>query len=269
MKRFGLVALAITYTGLLVGVPLVFLMTRTFGHGLGAVVHALSQPDALRASRLSLEVAVVTVLTNTLFGLGAALALARRRSLLAHLITLSFDVPVAISPVIIGVALILAYSRIGWFGHDLAAWGITVLFSPLGIVLASMAVTLPYVLRSTLPVLIDGGEEQELAARTLGASRLRVLVSVTLPTIKWGLLYGVTMCTLRTMGEFGAVLVVSGNVTGVTQTMPIYIFDRWDQNFDAGGSFAGAFELALFSLVLLTLLATLRRKERLRLVTPT
>ena len=264
MRRYALAAVAVSYTGLLVGLPLTFLIVRTFGSGIGKFVQAVIQPDALHATILSLEVATVTVVVNSLIGLGAALTLARRRTLIARIVNLTFDVPVSISPVIVGVALILAYSRIGWFGRPLIQHGITVLFSPLGIVLASTAVTLPYVLRSTLPVLVDAGEDQELAARTLGASRLATFFTVTLPTIKWGLLYGVTMCTLRTMGEFGAVLVVSGNVTGVTQTMPIYIFDRWDQSFDAVGSFAGAFELTFFSFVLLAILAVLRRRERSR-----
>ena len=170
--------------------------------------------------------------------------------------------PVAVSPVILGIALVLAYSRIGWFGAPLARVGIMVLFSPLGIVLATMAVSLPYVLRSIVPVLMESGTEQEQAARTLGAGRLRTFFQVTLPSIRWAVMYGITLTIARTLGEFGAVLVVSGNISGKTQTLPIYIYDDWDQRFDVFGSYAGALILALMSVVVLTILAVLRKRER-------
>ncbi len=160
------------------------------------------------------------------------------------------------------MALVLAYSRIGWFGSWLASHGIQILFSPIGIVMATMAVSLPYVLRSVLPVLIEVGKDQEDAARTLGAGAFRTFWQVTLPAIRWGVLYGVTLTIARTLGEFGAVLVVSGNITGKTQTLPIYIFDAWDQNFDTIGSFAGALVLASISIVALIILSTLRARER-------
>ena len=166
------------------------------------------------------------------------------------------------SPIIIGVSLVLAYSRIGWFGSWLAEQGISILFSPTGIVLATMAVSLPYVLRSVLPVLVEVGREQEQAARTLGAGSLRIFWQVTLPSIRWGVLYGVTLTIARTLGEFGAVLIVSGNISGYTQTLPIYIFDSWDQNFDFLGSFAGAVVLASISILVLVALSLLRSKEK-------
>jgi sulfate transport system permease protein len=141
-----------------------------------------------------------------------------------------------------------------------------VLFTPLGIVLATMSVSLPYVLRSILPVLLEVGEDQEQAARTLGAGRFRIFFQLTLPAIRWAVLYGVTLTIARTLGEFGAVLVVSGNITGVTQTLPIYIFDSWDQRFDVLGSYAGALVLALISIGVLAILAALKRREKNLLV---
>jgi sulfate transport system permease protein len=141
-----------------------------------------------------------------------------------------------------------------------------VLFTPLGVTIATMSVSLPYVLRSILPVLTEIGEDQEQAARTLGAGGLRIFWSVTLPSIRWAVLYGVTLTIARTLGEFGAVLVVSGNIEGVTQTLPIWIYDSWDQRFDVLGSYSGALVLALISVLVLSVLALLRRRERKLLV---
>jgi sulfate transport system permease protein len=137
-----------------------------------------------------------------------------------------------------------------------------VLFSPLGLVLATMAVSLPYVLRSIVPVLIEVGTDQEEAARTLGAGRFRTFFSVTLPSIRWAVAYGVTLTIARTLGEFGAVLVVSGNISGRTQTFPIFIYDDWDQRFDTLGAYSGALLLALISMAVLLVLAMLRKRER-------
>jgi sulfate transport system permease protein len=134
------------------------------------------------------------------------------------------------------------------------------------VALATMSVSLPYVLRSIVPVLTEIGQDQEHAARTLGAGRLRIFWNVTLPSIRWAVLYGVTLTIARTLGEFGAVLVVSGNITGVTQTLPIYIYDSWDQRFDVLGSYSGALVLALISVAVLSILAVLRRRERKLLV---
>jgi sulfate/thiosulfate transport system permease protein len=260
--RHGLRAIVFLYLGILIGLPVVFLVVKALGHGFGAFFSEITQPDALAALRLSLEVAAVAVPINAIVGVAAAILIARHRFIGRRVFDTIFDVPIAISPIIIGVALILAYSRIGWFGSPLARAGITVLFSPLGIILATMAVSLPYVLRSVVPVLIEVGVDQELAARTLGAGPWRIFWNVTLPAIRWAVLYGVTLTTARTLGEFGAVLVVSGNITGVTQTLPIYIYDSWDQRFDVLGSYSGALVLALISVLVLAVLALLRRRER-------
>ena len=250
------------YLSVLVGLPVIFLFDKAFGHGLHAFWVEVTRPDALAALRLSAEVAVIAVPVNTVVGILAALILARRQFFGHRALATAFDVPVAVSPIIIGVALILAYSRIGWFGSWLAARGVQILFSPTGIVLATMAVSLPYVLRSVLPVLVEVGKDQEQAARTLGAGGLRIFWQITLPAIRWGVLYGVTLTIARTLGEFGAVLVVSGNISGRTQTLPIYIYDSWDQSYNFIGAYSGALVLATISVIALLILSTLRARER-------
>lgn len=252
----------LVYLGILIGLPVVFLVIKALQHGVGAFWAQITEPDAISALKLSIEVATVAVPVNTLVGVGAALLVARHKFIGRRAFDTVFDVPVAVSPVILGVALVLAYSRIGWFGAPLARVGIMVLFSPLGITIATMAVSLPYVLRSIVPVLLEVGTDQEQAARTLGAGRLRTFFQVTLPSIRWAVMYGVTLTIARTLGEFGAVLVVSGNISGRTQTLPIYIYDDWDQRFDALGTYSGALVLAIMSMLALAVLAVLRKRER-------
>jgi sulfate transport system permease protein len=265
-SRWTLRGVVFLYLGILIGLPVVFLVVKAFGSGFGAFWHEITEPDALSALKLSLIVAAIAVPVNAVVGVGAALIIARHRFIGRRVFDTVFDVPVAISPIIIGVALVLAYSRLGWFGAPLERWGLNVLFTPLGVTIATMSVSLPYVLRSILPVLTEIGEDQEQAARTLGAGGLRIFWSVTLPSIRWAVLYGVTLTIARTLGEFGAVLVVSGNIEGVTQTLPIWIYDSWDQRFDVLGSYSGALVLALISVLVLSVLALLRRRERKLLV---
>jgi len=253
----------LAYLALLVGLPVGYLFIKAFGPGLGAFVHQVTQPGALGALELSLKVALVVVPINTVAGVFAAIVLARHGFVGRRLLDLSFDIPIAVSPIVIGVALFLAYAeRIGWFGPWLLDRGIQVIFSPLGVVLATSAVSLPYVLRSVMPVLVEVGDSQEQASRTLGATPWRTFFSVTLPSIRWGVLYGVTLTLARSLGEFGAVLIVSGNIDGKTQTLPIYIYDSWDQNYDASGAFAGAVVLAFISICVLFALSLLRARER-------
>ncbi|HTT58792.1 MAG TPA: sulfate ABC transporter permease subunit [Acidimicrobiales bacterium] len=261
-RRWPLRAVVLAYLAVLLGLPLIFMVDKAFQHGLGAFWDQLTQPGAMGALKLSVEIAAIAVPVNTLVGVGAAMLIARHRFWGTRVFDTIFDVPVAVSPVILGIALILAYSRIGWFGGPLLRAGIMVLFSPLGLVLATMAVSLPYVLRSIVPVLLEVGTEQEDAARTLGAGRFRAFFSVTLPSIRWAVAYGVTLTIARTLGEFGAVLVVSGNISGRTQTFPIFIYDDWDQRFDTLGAYAGALLLAVISMAVLLILALLRKRER-------
>jgi sulfate/thiosulfate transport system permease protein len=262
-RRWRLRTVVLVYLGLLVGLPVGYLFVKAFGSGFGAFWREVSQPGSVGALELSLKVALVVVPANTIAGIMAALLIARKRIKGRRFLDLAFDIPVAVSPIVVGAALILAYAeRTGWFGPWLLQHGISVIFTPTGIVIASMAVSLPYVLRSVVPVLVEVGETQEQAARTLGASAVRRFVTITLPAIRWALLYGVMLTFARTLGEIGAVLVVSGNITGRTQTAPIYIYDSWDQNYDAFGALAGAAVLALISIVVLILLSILRTRER-------
>jgi sulfate/thiosulfate transport system permease protein len=261
-RRWPLRGVVLLYLAILIGLPVVFMVYKALQHGVGPFWSQLTQPGSMGALRLSVEIVAIAVPINTLVGVGAALLIARHNFFGKRAFDTVFDIPVAVSPVILGVALILAYSRIGWFGGPLLRVGIMVLFSPLGLVLATMAVSLPYVLRSIVPVLIEVGTEQEEAARTLGAGRFRTFFNVTLPSIRWAVAYGVTLTIARTLGEFGAVLVVSGNISGRTQTFPIFIYDDWDQRFDTLGAYSGALLLALISMAVLFVLAMLRKRER-------
>jgi sulfate transport system permease protein len=260
--RWALRGVVLLYLAILIGLPLVFMVFEALEHGFGPFWTQLTQPGAMGALKLSLEVAAIAVPVNAIVGVGAAMLIARHNFFGKRAFDTAFDIPVAVSPVILGVALILAYSRIGWFGGPLLRAGIMVLFSPLGVVLATMAVSLPYVLRSIVPVLLEVGTDQEEAARTLGAGRFRTFFNVTLPSIRWAVAYGITLTIARTLGEFGAVLVVSGNISGRTQTFPIFIYDDWDQRFDTLGAYAGALVLALISMAVLLILALLRKRER-------
>lgn len=266
--RRRLRVIVLTYLALLVGLPVVYLFWQSFGSGFSAFWREVTKPGAVDALELSLKVAAIVVPANLVAGILGAMLIARRKIAGRRVLELAFDIPVAVSPIIIGAALFFAYAeRIGWFGPWLLDRGIMVIFSPTGIVLASMAVSLPYVLRSVVPVLVEVGETQEQAARTLGASAIRRFFTITLPAIRWGVLYGVTLTLARTLGEFGAVLIVSGNVSGYssTQTLPLYIYSEWDSYYDKLGSFAGAVVLALISIVVLILMSILRsREQRLR-----
>jgi sulfate transport system permease protein len=250
------------YLTLLLLLPLGTVFFRAFQHGFGAAWDAITAPDALHALLLTLLVAGVAVPLNTIFGVGVSLILARHRFPGAWLLDAMVDIPLAISPVIIGLSLILVYGHTGWFGNWLAAHGITVIFSVPGIIMASAAVSLPYVVREVLPVLQEIGTDQEQAARTLGARPLTVFRRITLPNIRRGLAYGVTLTTARVLGEFGAVAIVSGLIAGKTETMTLFISDSID-NLDPQSAYAGAVALCLAAVIVLTLLTVTDRKRDL------
>jgi sulfate transport system permease protein len=262
LRRLPLRVVALLYVALLVGLPVGFLFGKAFASGFGSFWHQVTQPGAVGALELSAKVAAIAVPVNAIVGVGAGMLLARRRFVGKRLLDLTFDVPMAVSPLIIGLALFLAYSRIGFIGPWLLSHGIMIAFSVPGVVMATMAVSLPYVLRSIVPVLVEIGESQEQAARTLGAGAWRRLLTITLPAIRWALLYGIALTLARTLGEFGAVLVVSGNIAGKTQTLPLYIYSAWDQNLNDAGAFAGAVVLAAISITVLVVLSILRARER-------
>src|SRR5436189_451528 len=230
-SRLGLRSVALGYLTLLLGVPVGLVLYRTFEHGLAAPITSLTSADGAHAFWLTLEITAIAVPLNTIFGVATALLLARRnfpgRSFLNGLV----DLPFAISPVVVGLALLLVYGRTGWFGGWLADNGIRVIFSTPGMVLATIFVSLPFVVRETVPVLQELGTDQEEAAATLGASPWHTFWRITLPAIRWGVAYGVILTTARALGEFGAVSVVSGKLAGKTETLPIHLAQSY-QNFD-------------------------------------
>ncbi len=248
----GLRLVVLLYLAALLLGPVVMLFYRTFEHGLAPVWNAVSAPNAVHALLLSLEIVAIVVPLNTIFGVGIALLLERRRFPGRALLGLVVDLPFAISPVIVGLSLILVYGHTGWFGNWLAQHGIEVIFSVPGMVLATAVVSLPFVARETTPVLREVGTDAEQAAATLGAGPLQTFWRVTLPAIRWGVSYGVVLTTARALGEFGAVSIVSGNIEGQTQTLPLYVSDRYE-NFDLTGAYTAAVLLAI--LAILTLVA--------------
>jgi sulfate/thiosulfate transport system permease protein len=258
--RLPLRYVVLVYLALLVVVPVGAVFYHAFSPGLGKAWDAFTTPDGLKALVLTLLVVAIAVPLNTIFGVGVSLLLARHRFPGAWLLDAFIDIPLAVSPVIIGLSLILVYGHTGWWGNWLAARGITVIFSVPGIIMASAAVSLPYVVREVLPVLQEIGTEQEQAARTLGAGPFTVFRRITLPSIRRGLAYGVTLTTARVLGEFGAVSVVSGAIAGKTQTYTLFISQSID-NLEPQAAYVGAVVLCLAALIVLSLL-TLTDRNR-------
>lgn len=257
--RLGLRAIALLYLAALLLGPVMMLFYRTFEHGLAPVWNAITAPSAVHALLLSLEIVAIVVPLNTAFGIGIALLLERRRFPGRALLGLIVDLPFAISPVIVGLSLVLVYGRTGWFGDWLSEHGIEVIFSVPGMVLATAVVSLPFVARETIPVLREVGTDAEQAAATLGAGPLQTFWRVTLPAIRWGVSYGVVLTTARALGEFGAVSIVSGNIEGQTQTLPLYVSDRYE-NFDLTGAYTAAVLLAVLAIVTLIAMRLLARR---------
>jgi sulfate/thiosulfate transport system permease protein len=251
--RLPLRTAALGYLALLVVIPVGSVFYRAFQHGFVAAWDAVTTPDALHALWLTLLVVLIAVPLNTVFGVGVSLILARHRFRGAWLLDAFVDLPLAVSPVIVGLALVLVYGKTGWFGNWLAGHGIEIIFSFPGIVMASATVALPYVVREVLPVLQEIGTDQEQAATTLGASSFTAFRRITLPSIRRSLAYGVTLTTARVLGEFGAVVIVSGAIAGKTQTLTLFIQDSID-NLNPVGAYAGAVILAIIALVVLTVL---------------
>jgi sulfate transport system permease protein len=255
-STLSLRAVALLYLGLLLLLPLGVIFAKTFSHGVGAVWSSITTPAAISAFWLTLTVAAIAVPLNTIFGIGAALVLVRRRARGLGILNALIDVPFVVSPVIIGLSLVLVYGRSGWFGNWLIDHGLPIIYTPAGMVLATMFVSLPFVVREVVPVLIEVGDEQEQAAATLGASGWQTFWRVTLPSIRWGVAYGVVLTTARALGEFGAVSVVSSKVAGSTLTLPLLVEQRFN-NFDTPGAYAAATLLAVMSLVVLLAMTVL------------
>jgi sulfate/thiosulfate transport system permease protein len=263
-SRIALRTLALAYLGVLLLVPVGLVFYRTFEPGLGAVYDSVTTPAAIHAFWLTIEVALIAVPLNALFGVVAALAIVRSRAPGRRVLDALIDLPFAVSPVVIGLSMILLYGREGWFGPWLVDHGIQVIFSLPGIVLATIFVSLPFVVREVAPVLREIGDEQEQAAATLGATGWATFRRVTLPAIRWGIAYGVVLSTARAIGEFGAVSVVSGKISGETETLTLLVENRFT-NFDLSGAYAASALLsviALATLLAMTLLSSRRTDIR-------
>ena len=260
-SKWTLRAIALAYLGAILIAPVAVIAYKTFEPGLGSVWDSVTTPAAIHAFWLTIEVAAVAVPLNAVLGVLTALALVRGRVPGRRLVEAVIDLPFAISPVVVGLSLILLYGRDGWFGDELATAGVQVLFSFPGIALATIFVTLPFVVREVSPVLREVGEEQEQAAATLGASRWQAFWRITLPAIRWGLVYGIVLSTARAIGEFGAVSVVSGKISGETETLTLLVEKRF-QNFDLAGAYAASTLLALIALLTLAgMILVNRRRE--------
>jgi sulfate/thiosulfate transport system permease protein len=257
--RYGLRVAALGYLTLLLVLPVGLVFYRTFQHGFGPFWNALTDPDFLHALWLTILIALIAVPLNTIFGVVCALVLVRQQFRGKAVLNAFIDLPFALSPVVVGLALFLVYARTGWFGPWLGAHGIQIVFALPAMVLATIFVSLPFVVREVVPVLREIGTEQEEAAWTLGASPLSTFRRITLPAIRWGITYGVVLTTARCLGEFGAVSVVSGNLIGKTQTLTLHVNNRF-QAFDLVGAYTASVVLAVLALMTLFLM-NLFRKE--------
>ncbi len=250
LARWTLRLLALGYLAMLLLIPVSMIAYRTFQNGFSPVWSSITQPDAISALELTLEVTAIAVVANTVFGILFALAMVRGKLPGKLLLGGLMDLPFAVSPVVVGLTLILVYGQFGWFGSWFVANGYPIIFATPGIVLATMFVSLPFVAREVIPVLREIGDEQEQAAATLGASRVQTFIRITLPSIRWGVIYGVVLTTARSIGEFGAVAVVSGSVIGQTQTLTLRVQSSYE-NFDRAGAYATGLELAAIALITL------------------
>ena len=258
-SRLTLRGIALGYLALILVAPVGLVFYRTFEHGLAAAWHSVTTPAAQHAFWLTVELAVIAVPLNTIFGVAAATAIVRHRFPGRGIFNALLDLPFAVSPVVVGLAILLVYGRKGWFGTWLADHGIQVIFSVPGMVLATIFVSLPFVVREVIPVLREIGTEQEEAATTLGASPFTTFRRITLPAIRWGVAYGVVLTTARCLGEFGAVSVVSGHVAGQTETLTLHVQDRFEA-FDLTGAYAASVVLALLAIATLASMTLLRRR---------
>ncbi|MGH9156501.1 MAG: sulfate ABC transporter permease [Acidimicrobiales bacterium] len=260
VTRWALRLVALAYLALLLVIPVGLVFWRTFANGLSPVIDALTDPAVLHAFWITGIVAFWAVLLNTVFGVGTAVLLVRHRFPGRRLMSALIDLPIAVSPVVVGLALILVYGRFGPIGGWLDDHGIQVIFALPGMVLATVFVSLPLVVREVAPLLEEIGIEQEQAAWTLGARPLQAFRRVTLPAIRWALAYGVVLTLARALGEFGAVAVVSGRLVGKTQTVTLVVEERF-QNFDQATAYTASVALATIAIVILIIINFLRPKE--------
>ena len=260
-NRYLLRFLALGYLALLLGIPVVLVFLNAFQDGVAAAWEAVTTPEAQHAFYLTFVMVAVAVPLNTIFGVLCALAIVRQRFRGRAVLNALVDLPFAVSPVVVGLALLLVYGRRdGWVGEWFAEQGIQIIFSVPGMILATMFVSLPFVVRETIPVLREIGTEQEQAAATLGAGAFQTFFRVTLPAIRWGVAYGVVLTTARALGEFGAVSVVSGKLQGQTETGTLLV-ERYFTSFNVTGAYAASVVLALLALATLLAMNVIKPKE--------
>ena len=250
LVRWLLTGVALAFLGLFLFVPLAALFTQAFEKGAGAYFAAIREPDALLAIRLTLVTAAISVPLNLVFGVAAAWAIAKFQFPGKSILITLIDLPFSVSPVVSGLIYVLLFGLQGWLGPWLDAHDIKIIFAVPGIVLATIFVTFPFIARELIPLMQAQGNDEEEAAMVLGATGLQTFFRVTLPNIKWGLIYGVILCNARAMGEFGAVSVVSGHIRGVTNTIPLHVEILYNE-YNYAAAFAVASLLALLALVTL------------------
>jgi sulfate/thiosulfate transport system permease protein len=257
------ISIGILYLGLIIYIPAANVFVQAFSKGVGPFLHTLTKPEFLNAVQLTLLLALISVPLNTVFGLCAAWAIARRKFRGRAFVLSILDLPFSISPVVAGLMIVLLYGRNGWFGGWLDANNLKIIFAFPGMVLATVFVSMPFVAREVIPVLEEAGADEEEAAKTLGATEWQTFWRVTLPSIRWGLLYGVILTNARAMGEFGAVSVVSGNISQKTQSLPLFVEDAYKQ-YETEAAYSAAVLLACLAVVTLVLKEILERKTKIK-----
>src|SRR5438034_7755997 len=252
--KYAVRLVSLGHLAVLLIAPVGYVFWKTFQHGFSPAWDAVTTPEAVHALKVTIILTAIAVPANTIFGVLAALAIVRHRFRGAGIFNAVVDLPLALSPVVVGLALLLLYGRGGWLGgHGIA-------FALPGMVLATMFVSLPFVVREVVPVLREIGAEQEQAAETLGAGPFQTFRRITFPAIRWAVAYGVVLTTARAIGEFGAVSAVSGNIEGRTQTLPLYVKAQFD-GFDTAGAYASSVVLAMIAIAVVVALRALHPRE--------
>lgn len=258
-SRYLLRSIALAYLAVIIAAPLALVFWNTFEDGFGTAWEAVTTDAALHALWLTILITAIAVPLNAVFGVAAALVLVRRRVPGRPLISALIDLPLALSPVVVGLSILLVWGRGGWFGPATDELGIQVIFALPGMVLATIFVCLPFVVREVVPVLREVGTDQEEAAATLGAGGFQTFWRITLPAIRWGIIYGVVLTTARALGEYGAVRVVSGGIAGKTETLTLHVEERF-QAFDYVAAYGSSVVLAILALATVLLMNLLNRK---------
>jgi sulfate/thiosulfate transport system permease protein len=259
-RKYALRFTALGYLLIVLVGPLTMVFWRTFENGFGTFWDAISDPNTVHAFKLTLIITAIAVPLNTIFGVVCALAIVRRKFPGKGLVNAFVDLPLALSPVVVGLSLVLLYGRGGWFGGWLDRHDIDVLFALPAMVLATLFISLPFVCREVVPTLREIGDEQEQAAHTLGASGWQTFWRVTLPAIRWAVIYGVVLTTARCLGEYGAVAVVSGRIEGRTETATLRVEGAYD-NFNVPGAYGISLALALIAVIVLVLMMLIKPRE--------